>query len=88
MDTALLQNIAKNILKLRVTADLSQLQLATNADISLKTLHAIEHAAGNLEIITLTKIADALNVTVEQLFESEDTNSKLDSLIDLLSRNL
>lgn len=87
MDTALLQNIAKNILKLRASADLSQLQLATNADISLKTLCDIEHAAGNLEIITLTKIADALNVSIEQLFEGEDTSSKLDSLINLLSEN-
>lgn len=87
MDTTLFQNIAENILKLRTSAGLSQLQLATNADISLKTLHAIEHVAGNLEIKTLTKIAEALNVTVEQLFEDEDANSKLDSLIDLLSRN-
>ena len=87
MDTALLQNIAKNILKLRTNAGLSQLQLATNTDISLKTLCDIEHASGNLEIKTLTKITDALNVSIEQLLEDEDANSKLDSLIDLLSRN-
>ena len=44
------QIIAKNVLVLRNEAGLSQLELATSAEIALKTLYAIEHAHANLQI--------------------------------------
>ena len=48
----LYQIIAKNVLVLRKEVNLSQLALATSAEIALKTLHAIEHTHANCRLST------------------------------------
>mgnify|MGYP002563239992 CR=1 FL=1 len=82
------QTIVRNILAFRKEADLSQLALATSAEIALKTLHAIEHANANARLNTLEKIADALRVPMARLFEgNQHSSSALHLLIELLSQN-
>lgn len=80
------RTIAQAILELRKEAGFSQLMLATEADVALKTFHAAEHAAGNLKINTLEKIAGALDVPAERLLEEEQSAPPgLDELIALLT---
>ena len=82
------QTIAKNNLAFRKETGLSQLALATSAEIALKTLHAIEHANANARLNTLEKIACALHVPIARLFEgNQHSSSALDLLIELLSQN-
>lgn len=82
------QTIAKNILAFRKETGLSQLALAINANIALKTLHAIEHADTNCRLRTLDKIVKALGIPVAQFFEErQSSSSKLDLLIALLSQS-
>lgn len=61
--------VASNLYRLRKEAGLSQLALATKADIDLKTLHAAEQAKANLKLSTLEKIAFSLKVPVAHFFE-------------------
>lgn len=84
----LYQIIAKNVLVLRNEAGLSQLELATSAEIALKTLHAIEHTHANCRLSTLDKMAEALGVPVARLLgETKNVSSKLDLLAEFLSQN-
>ena len=83
----LYQIIAKNVLVLRNKSGLSQLELATSAEIALKTLHAIEHAHANCRLSTLNKIAAALDVPVAHLLGEGTGSPGLDSLADLLFKS-
>lgn len=69
------RTVAQTILKFRKETGLSQLKLATEADIALKTLHAAEHAASNLKLGALEKIADALGVPAERLFGEKEESA-------------
>lgn len=81
-----MRTVAQTILKFRKEIGLSQLKLATEADIALKTLHAAEHAASKLELGTLEKIAGALGVPIARFFEGKKKASPgLDALIELLT---
>ena len=83
------QTVAQNILKLRKEANFSQLALAINADIALKTIRSIECANGNCTISTLEKITDALGVSIARLFVEESSSlSRLDYLIELLMEGI
>ena len=80
--------IAKNILTFRKETGLSQLALATSAEIALKTLHALEHANANCRLSTLDKMAEALGIPVARLLEeTQNVSSKLDLLAEFLSQN-
>lgn len=80
--------IAQNIRKLRSKAGLSQLALATKANIDSKTLHDIEHAVRYPEVRTLEKIANALELPIIQLFEEPGNPPfRLEVLVNLLSKN-
>jgi len=60
--------LAQNIRKLRLKKGLSQEKLARLADISNATLIKIEAGvAKEPTIITVTKIADALEVSIDEL---------------------
>lgn len=81
MDT-LNQIVARNILRFRAKAGLSQLTLALNANITPGALFEIEHTCGNPRINTLSKIADALGVPLHCLFEECESQSEiLDSMV-------
>jgi len=61
-------NLAQNIKKFRKRLKLSQEELAKKAGITYSTLIKIESGANdNPTIKTLKKIADALNVTIDEL---------------------
>ena len=83
----LYQIIAKNVLVLRKEVNLSQLALATSAEIALKTLHAIEHTHANCRLSTLEKIADVLDVPVAYLLGEGTGSPGLDSLLNLLFKS-
>ena len=56
------QTVARSVLQLRKKAGLSQLMLATEARIALKTLHTAERAASNLRLSTLEKMVGAFGI--------------------------
>jgi transcriptional regulator with XRE-family HTH domain len=64
--------LSQNIKQFRVHRELSQADLAENADISIPFLSEIERGNKWPHPDTLAKIADALNVTVYDLFKPED----------------
>lgn len=79
------RTVAQTILKFRKEIGLSQLKLATEADIALKTLHAAEHAA-SMKLGTLEKIAGALGIPIVRFFEGKKKAAPgLDALIELLT---
>lgn len=78
------QTVARSVLQLRKKAGLSQLMLATEARIALKTLHTAERAASNLRLSTLEKMVGAFGIPVERLFEEKQSAPGLDALIELL----
>jgi len=60
--------LAENIKKLRKNKSLSQDKLARLADVTYNTLVKIESGANkNPTLETLTKLADALNVSIDKL---------------------
>ncbi len=78
------QTVARSVLQLRKKAGLSQLMLATEARIALKTLHTAERAASNLRLSTLEKMVGAFGIPVARLFEEKQSAPGLDALIELL----
>lgn len=79
------QTVARSVLQLRKKAGLSQLMLATEARIVLKTLHTAERAASNLRLSTLEKMVGAFGIPVARLFEEKQSAPGLDALIELLT---
>ena len=70
--------LSKNIKKLRKKKKLSQDKLAKMADVTLTTLVKIESGVNdNTTIKTLKKIADALEVTVDDLLENDTEKRNL-----------
>jgi len=70
--------LSKNIKKFRKKKRLSQDKLAKLADVTLTTLVKIESGANdNPTIKTLKKIADALEVTVDDLLENNNEKRTL-----------
>ena len=64
----ILIKIGNKIRVLREQKDLSQFQLATEADIPKNQVGRIERAEINTTILTLSNIARALNVDVKDFF--------------------
>lgn len=79
------QTVARSVLQFRKKAGLSQLMLATEARIALKTLHAAERAASNLRLSTLERMAGAFGIPIAQLFEEKQSAPGLNALIELLA---
>ena len=79
------QTIARSVLQLRKETGFSQLMLAIEARIALKTLHAAEHTAGNLRLSTLEKMTGAFGVPIARLFEEKRSALGLNALIELLT---
>lgn len=65
-----LSNIGKNLKKLRAEKGISQDRLSKLADVSLNTIVTIEASTnGNPTIETMTKIAHALEVDINDLIK-------------------
>lgn len=70
-DTALYQTIGTNIKQYREQANLTQVQLAEQAKISISYLSKIEASGCNksLSISVLNQIANILNVDIREFFK-------------------
>ena len=65
-----------NLRKYRFKAgDLSQQQLADRVHVSRQTINAIERGNYNPSVMLALLLAKAINVTVEQLFQLEETDN-------------
>ena len=64
-----LQIIGLNIRKIRETQNISRLQLAYEIETTEKQLSRIEYGQINSGVMSYIKIARALNVPIEELFE-------------------
>ena len=76
-DTDLYRTIGSNIKHYRQQANLTQMQLAEKAQISISYLSKIE-ASGcdkSLSISVLNQIANVLNVEINDFFKEEETNA-------------
>jgi transcriptional regulator with XRE-family HTH domain len=71
-----LKEVGKNIRNLRKKQGLSMEAVANDAEIEYRQLGRIERGEGNSTVISLKKIATAMNVEMYQFFLSpKDTNS-------------
>lgn len=64
-------NIGKNILALRAKKGIMQKDLAENIGIAISTLHYIEKGKGELTLLILAYLSQALGVTVDELVYGE-----------------
>jgi transcriptional regulator with XRE-family HTH domain len=66
-ENQLLVNLGMNIRKLRLQSELSQAQLAFEANLTREFINGLEGGKLNVSILNLQQIAIALNVPVHQL---------------------
>lgn len=65
-----ISNIGKNLKKIRATKGISQDRLSKLADVALNTIVTLESGSnGNPTIETMTKIAQALEVDINDLMK-------------------
>jgi transcriptional regulator with XRE-family HTH domain len=62
-------NIVK---KIRIEKNLSQEMLANDANIPINQVGRIERAEINTSLITIFKLATALNISIKELFDFEN----------------
>ena len=75
-------NFSNNLKKIRKSLKLSQAGLAKLVDISQRTISHYEKGDSEPELIIVCRLADAFNITVDQLL-GYDTNSDADRYVDL-----
>ena len=63
----IIHRLAKNVRKERIKQGLTQADLAEKADLHNNYIGLIERGQCNISILTLEKLAQALNVKVEKL---------------------
>ncbi|UTC66890.1 MULTISPECIES: helix-turn-helix domain-containing protein [unclassified Treponema] len=68
--------LAKNIKRIRHKLEMSQMELALRADVSIAFINAIENKQKWVSASTLSKITDALNTSPYELFLTDDINEK------------
>ncbi len=66
--TALLK-IGKRVKELRLNKGLSQFELNIDSDLSKNQLGRIERGENNFSVVTLLKIAKALDVSIKDFFD-------------------
>lgn len=64
-------NVGKNIKKNRLEKKFSQEMLANDADIPINQIGRIERAEINTSLLTIYKIANALEIDIKELFDFE-----------------
>jgi transcriptional regulator with XRE-family HTH domain len=81
--------VARKIKRLRTERNLSQRQLSHIADVSGPHFGLIEAGVGNVSLLVLVKISQALGVSISDLFEGVGgARSAMDSAIVRLTANL
>jgi len=66
--------IGKRIKELREKAEMSQKDLAYEADLDRSYIASIENGQRNVSIINIEKIATALKVTIKEFFNDAEFN--------------
>jgi len=85
-----LQYVIRKIKDIRLQQSMSQLELSVKSNLSQSFLASVENGKKQPSVLTLLRIANALNVSPKSFFpENEDksTNEKKDIIINLV-RNL
>jgi transcriptional regulator with XRE-family HTH domain len=85
---AIKDTLGKNIKLLRARRGFSQADLAEEADISINFLSNIERGIKFPQPNMLSKIADALNVEVNELFLENVNDDKCKKLLNTMSEDL
>ena len=70
------ERLGKRINELRIEKSLSQEKLALNANIDRAYMHLIEKGKTNVSIELIEKIANALEISIRDLFEEDFQKSK------------
>ncbi len=73
-DSKFVKKIGENIVRIRKDQNLTQKELSYRLDIEDSALRRIEKGRTNPTILTLKKIATALNVNISDLLPTTDTN--------------
>lgn len=91
MSESILKLIGKRIRDLRKEKGLSQEQLGELANLNYTYIGGVERAETNISVLNLTKIAEAMNVGVYDLFSYTKASSKakgksndMEQILDLL----
>ncbi|MCZ8513396.1 helix-turn-helix transcriptional regulator [Paenibacillus filicis] len=91
MSDSVLKLIGKRIRDLRKERGLSQEQLGELANLNYTYIGGVERAETNISVLNLSKIAQALNVGVYELFsytrlsnQTKGKSNEMDQIIDLL----
>jgi transcriptional regulator with XRE-family HTH domain len=80
--------LGKRIQKLRQKVSLTQEQLAEKAEISPKNIGEIERGRGNPTLSSLENLADALGITMAELFDYEFEGLSVKEVKKLLCDNI
>lgn len=68
-EAQVIKNFGKNLEKIRLTKNLSLRQLAHLADIDHSSIHRIEAGISNPKLTMIISLAEALEVSVTDLFD-------------------
>jgi len=71
-----LEKLGKNIKRIRTTKSLTQSNLAEMADVSVSTIARLEIGQSFTTYQTIEKIAKALNIELEEIFDVSSINIK------------
>jgi transcriptional regulator with XRE-family HTH domain len=71
-DEEYLIKLGKKIKEIQLSNNISQVELANNCDFEKSNMNRIEAGRANTTIITLRKIATALNIKVEDIIRDLD----------------
>lgn len=68
-DSEILKKFGERVRQLRKQKDISQEELAHRADLHRTYIGMIERAEKNITLLNIEKIANALEVTIKEIFE-------------------
>jgi len=71
-----LQFVVSKIKEIRVRKSMSQLELSVNSNLSQSFLASVEKGKKQPSVLTLLRIASALNVSPKEFFPENETKSK------------
>ena len=67
MHDELLLKIGQSVRYIRIKKNLSQEELAYRAELNINSISTLERGINNIKIKTLCKIAEALNVDIDEI---------------------
>lgn len=76
MESVILKRVGENIARIRKERKITQIELGHRCDFDRSNMRRIEAGRTNPTLLTLQKIATALETTVEELVKLEDKKKK------------